>query len=344
MGSKKLQPTKSFLITTLILTLLPVSLTAHHSRAEFADEIIEVKGELLKVHWRNPHAGLDVRIFLDDGNSEVWRIETYGSPNLFSRMGVEREYFVVGEEVRIAGNVSTRRPKYMLGRNVLFESGMEAVLNASIEPRWSEDHVGGSDQSDVDLSRLVDAASEDLGVFRVWSIAGRAVGVKRSLPYTDAARTAMAAWDPVASPVAQCQEPGMPVPMYQPLSFVISDHGETIEVQTEYFGTRRTIHMGAAANPESQPANPLGFSVGHWDGSALVVETSRINYPYFNSGGAPMSEDVKVTERFELSEDQARLEYHLRVVDPVTFTGPATYERLYVALGEPFIVLDCTVF
>ena len=31
-------------------------------------------------------------------------------------------------------------------------------------------------------------------------------------------------------------------------------------------------------------------------------------------------------------------------MDPVTFTEPASYERLYVALGAPFIVLDCTVF
>jgi len=136
----------------------------------------------------------------------------------------------------------------------------------------------------------------------------------------------------------------MPVPMYQPLSFVFTDNGKTIKLQTEYFGTVRTIHMDDATNPESQPATHLGYSVGHWEGNSLVVETSRINYPYFNSGGAPMSEDVRVTERFKLSEDQTELAYHLTVVDPLTFTEPATSERLYVALGAPFLVLDCTVF
>ena len=335
---------RSALVTTIALTLLPLSLTAHHSRAEFAKEITELKGELLKVYWRNPHAGLDVRITKDDGSTEVWRVETYGSPNLFSRMGVKREHFVVGEQITVAGNVSTRRPNYILGSNVLFESGLEAVLSASIEPRWSQDHVGGSDQSDVDLSKIVDAASEDLKVFRVWSIAGRSVGMKRHNPYTDAARAAMAVWDPVNSPVAQCQEPGMPVPMYQPLSFVLSENDETIRLQTEYFGTVRTIHMGDAVDPESQAASHLGYSVGHWEGNSLIVETSRINYPYFHSNGAPMSEDVRVTERFELSEDQTELIYYLTVVDAVTFTEPATYQRLFVALGEAFIILDCTVF
>ena len=332
------------LVTVISLTLLPLTLTAHHSRSEFSKETTEIKGELLKVYWRNPHAGLDIRITNEGGGEEVWRVETYGSPNLFSRMGVKREHFIVGEEITVAGNASTKRPLYMLGSNVLFENGTEAVLSATIEPRWSQEHVGGSDQSDVDLSNVVDAASENLGIHRVWSIAGRTVGVKRHFPYTDFARKAMAAWDPVTAPVAQCQEPGMPVPMYQPLSFVFTDNGDTIKLQTEYFGTVRTIHVGSTADPESQPASHLGYSVGHWEGNTLVVETSRINYPYFSSGGAPMSGDVKVTEQFRLSDDQSELAYHLTVVDPLTFTEPASYERLYVALGAPFVILDCTVF
>ena len=49
------------LVTIIALTLLPLSLTAHHSRAEFSKDISEMKGELLKVYWRNPHAGVDVR-------------------------------------------------------------------------------------------------------------------------------------------------------------------------------------------------------------------------------------------------------------------------------------------
>jgi hypothetical protein len=343
-GTGTLLSFRRALITIIALTLLPLTLTAHHSRAEFSKEISEIKGELLKVYWRNPHAGLDVRITKDDGSSEVWRVETYGSPNLFGRMGVKREHFVVGEEITVAGNVSERRPKYILGSNVLFESGMEAVLSATIEPRWSQKHVGGSDQSDVDLSKLADAASENLKIFRVWSIAGRTMGVKRHFPYTDFAREAMAAWDPVSAPVAQCEEPGMPVPMYQPLSFVFADNGDTFSLQTEYFGTLRTIHVDNVVDPETQPASDLGYSVGHWEGNSLVVETSRINYPYFSSGGAPMSEDVRVTERFELSEDQTELAYQLTVVDSITFTEPATYERLFVALGAPFVVLDCTIF
>jgi len=328
----------------LPLVLVPFELSAHHSRAEYGDEIREMEGELVRVYWRNPHAGLDVKVTNEEGVEELWRIETFGSPNLFSRMGVKREHFVVGERITIAGRASDRRARYFLGINVLFESGMEAVLSATVEPRWSERHVGGSDQSDVDLSQLVDAAAENLGIFRVWSIAGRTIGVRRNYPYTEEAQAAMAAWDPVTAPVARCEEPGMPIPISQPLSLVFADNGNTVRLQTEYFGTVRTIHVDDAVDPETQPASPLGYSVGRWEDNTFVVETTRINYPYFNSGGAPMSEDVRVVERYTLSEDQTELAIHLTVTDPVTFTAPATYERLYVALGAPFIVLDCTVF
>jgi len=182
---RKLLSLRYVLLTFISLTLLPLTLAAHHSRSEFSEEISEVKGELLKVYWRNPHAGLDVRITNRDGSEEVWRVETYGSPNLFSRMGVKREHFTVGEQITVAGNVSTKRPRYILGSNVLFESGMEAVLSATIEPRWSQEHVGGSDQSDVDLSKIVDAASEDRGIFRIWSMSERNAGRERHMPFQE---------------------------------------------------------------------------------------------------------------------------------------------------------------
>lgn len=333
-------------IIFVLLAFLPITSFAHHSRSEFSDEVIEIEGELLNVIWRNPHAGLDIRVTNDDGEDEVWRVETFASPNLFSRMGVMEEHFNMGQRITVAGSVSEKRPRYFLGMNALFEDGSEAVMTATNEPRWSQDHVGGADQSDVDLSRMVDAASENKRIFRVWSIAGRNVGVARYYPYTEQARAAMAVWDPVAAPIARCESPGMPVPMTQPLSFVIEDHGDTIKLTTEYFGVERTIHVGDnLPSPESQEPSSLGYSVGRWQNdSTFVVETSRINYPYFSGGGAPQSEAVTTTEYFRLSEDQTELAYRIEIEDATTFTDTAYSERTFVALGEDFIELDCTIF
>jgi hypothetical protein len=334
------------LAVVLALVLLPTTLLAHHSRSEFSDQVTEIEGELVNVIWRNPHAGLDIEVTTADGSKENWRVETFASPNLFGRMGVFEEHFVVGEQIRVAGNVSEKRSNYFLGLNALFENGKEAVMSATLEPRWSQDHVGGSDQSDVDLSQIVDAATENKGIFRVWSIAGRTVGVKRYTPYSDASRADMAVWDPVTAPVARCEAPGMPIPMTQPLSFVVENEGDTLKLTTEYFGVERTIHVGDnLPAPETQEASPLGYSVGHWqDERTFVVETSRINYPYFSSSGAKQSEDITTTEYFRLSEDQTELAYRIEMNDPLALTDTAYSERLFVALGAEFVELDCTLF
>lgn len=334
------------LFTLVLLVALPLTVSAHHSRSEFASEVIEIEGELVDVLWRNPHAGLQIRVTNDSGVDEVWRVETFASPNLFSRMGVKEEYFNIGQRIRVAGRVSEKRPLYFLGLNALFENGSEAVLTATSEPRWSQDHVGGSDQAVVDLSRMVDAASENKKIFRVWSIAGRAVGTARYTPYSDTSRAAMAVWDPVTAPVAQCETPGMPIPMTQPLSFVIEDQGDTIKLTTEYFGVERTIHVGDnLPAPETQAASHLGYSRGHWqDDLTFVVETSRINYPYYGSSGALQGDDLSTMEYFRLNEDQTELAYRIEIEDSLALTDTAYSERLFVALGEEFIVLDCTLF
>jgi hypothetical protein len=337
-------PTTIASIALLMLAASLVPANAHHSRSEFADEEIEIRGTLARVFWRNPHAGLDVTIVNNQGQEETWRVETFGSPNLFGRMGVERAYFKEGEDVVIAGRKSERRDHYMLGTNVLFESGLEAILNATMGPKWSDTYVGGAEFSDRDLSTVVDGIAENRGIYRNWSIAGRTIGVSRHFPYTEEARAEQRAANPLESPIIRCESPGMPMPMFQPLSFEFVDEGPTARLNVEYFGIVRTIHLEDTLDPETVPKSPLGYSVGHWDGNTFVVETTRINYPYFNGAGVRQSEDVHVIERFTLSDDQTRLGFHMTITDAMAFTEPATAGRTYIALGEPFVPLDCTLF
>ena len=344
-GGLMMHISKARIAAIISLILLPFLTQAHHSRSEFSDEIIEKTGELVRVIWRNPHAGLDVRITNNGGHEELWRIETFASPNLFGRMGVKEEYFVVGEQITIAGQISTKRPNYMLGMNALFENGTEAVMSATIEPRWSQNHYGGSDQAVVDTSTRVDGVGENLKIFRVWSIAGRNIGVSRSTPYSDTAIQQMAVFDPVTAPVARCEAPGMPIPMIQPLSMVIEDKGDTVKLTTEYFGVERVIHTGEnLPDPESVEPSELGYSTGYWqDDLTFVAETSRVNYPYYSSSGA-LQAGVSTTEYFTLSGDQTELAYRIEINDELALTDTAYYERLFVALGKEFIELDCTLF
>ena len=51
----------------------------------------------------------------------------------------------------------------------------------------------------------------------------------------------------------------------------------------------------------------LGHSVGHWEGSALVVDTSNfLQDPNGHGDGLASSVNKRLVERFELTEDRAR--------------------------------------
>ena len=98
-------------------------------------------------------------------------------------------------------------------------------------------------------------------------------------------------------------------------------------------------------NPEAQPATPMGFSVARWENErTLVVETTRVSFPWYNTAGVPQSEDVAIVERFILSADELRLAHEITVTDPATFTTPARRTSEWMAVPgievRPF-ELDC---
>ncbi|MDE0372622.1 MAG: hypothetical protein OXI73_08770, partial [Rhodospirillales bacterium] len=96
--------------------------------------------------------------------------------------------------------------------------------------------------------------------------------------------------------------------------------------------------------PEDVVPSRLGYSIGHWEGNTLVVETTRIDWNYYDTRGTPQSDAAEVTERFTVSDDQSRIDYHITTVDPVVFTEPATIAGHWLALGEEIEPYDCEVY
>jgi hypothetical protein len=325
------------LVVTVSCAYTP-TISAHHSRTFFADEVNEVEGELQDLQWRNPHIVFTVKT--DEGAS--WKMES-ASIYMLQRMGVESDLLADGIRVRVAGRASTRRDNEMLASNVLLPAGEELLLFTGTKARWSGELVGGGDQWAIDSADVAAIQAENLGIFRVWSIQDNR-GRVQNFPFTEAALAAKKDWDPLDNYIMRCEQPGMPRPMLNPHPFEFIDDGDTIMLHGEEMDIVRTIHVADAVDPASQPASPLGYSVGRWEDNTLVVETNRINWPWFDSEGIPQSEDVHVEERFTLSEDQARIDYLLTVTDPTTFTKPATSQRHWLALGEQVEPYDCAVY
>ena len=331
--------------TTAALLLLAVTTAAsgHHSRSHYSDVISIVEGTLVAVHWVNPHVGFTVDVVNEAGETERWRIEGVSNLGGMRKDGVLADRFTIGERIRFAGNRSMRRPRDFLAMNVLLEDGMEVVLDGAAGPFWGGEFIGRPDPALVDIVP-VDAAAENRGIFRVWSIEPNSSGQRMSFLFTKAAVAARVNWDPLDNFAENCEPEGMPRIMRNPHPFEFIDNGDHIEMVSELYDLTRILHMDRDAPPEGAAHSPLGYSIGHWEGNALHVSTTHINWPYFDNIGTPQSEDVQMHETFTLTDDQARLDYRLTVTDPGTFSEPAVYERYWLALGAEIELYDCQVY
>jgi hypothetical protein len=171
-----------------------------------------------------------------------------------------------------------------------------------------------------------------MGIFKVWGSdltdpEGLLFGPKMDL--TPAANKALAAWDPVHDRMLNgCDPKGMPTIMEQPYGMQFEDKGAQILLKLEEYDTVRTIHMSDAGQaPKARSL--LGYSVGRWDGGALVVTTTGISRPYITDGvrQGPAS---RLEERFAVTADGKRLTYTVTINDPATFPKPTTLHRAWV--------------
>lgn len=307
---------------------------AHHSLNTFEQTPIVLEGELVGINWRNPHVTFQLRVVDDSGEEAVWRMEAHSVFNL-RRGGVTRDLIPVGEYVRVVGRQSSITDHRMIVDTMRLSDGRELTLWAGLFSTFD------------DAPRLQDAASENLGLFRVWTVAqedvARAVTQTNGLPLTGQAIAARASWDNLDNYAVRCEAPGMPTMMLtqNPLEFV--DEGPIIRIRTEWFDLVRTVHMDQDEVPADTAYSHLGYSIGRWEGEDLVVETTRINWPWLDNRGTPQSDAIRVIERFSLGDDQSRLAFRIEIIDPETFTEPAILSGHWLALGDTVgsYDLDC---
>jgi len=304
---------------------------AHHSMAEYDhDAAVELEGELVSVYWGNPHPRYTLKTVSPEGEETFFELEG-SAVYVLERVGVREEMIGVGEHVRVAGYRSSRRPDWIQVSNMLLEDGYE-VLERGAQRRWTQAPAGVEPAGGEGVTNEQDRT----GLFRVWSRAALGDGLDfGELPLTGGAAARRAQWHPVDdNPAFQCIAHGMPAIMPNPFPIEFVNSGDVITLNLSNT-VIRTIHLMSDASPDGVAATKLGYSVGRWDGPSLEIETTRVDWPYFDDNGTPQSERVAFIESFVLNEDGSRLDYEITVTDPETFTRPVTARVTYAALGEP---------
>jgi len=93
-------------------------------------------------------------------------------------------------------------------------------------------------------------------------------------------------------------------------------------------GGVRHIFLDGRAHPSPWTPTPAGHSVGHYDGTTLVVETTGFTPGAVPGGGLRTAETVLV-ERFEISPDGRRLTITYTWNDPKIYQAPHVYRYYF---------------
>jgi hypothetical protein len=126
-------------------------------------------------------------------------------------------------------------------------------------------------------------------------------------------------------PEGFCLPPGVPRMMYTPYPTEIFQMPDRILFIYEGGAhVWRIIWMDGRQQPKDPNPNYLGYSVGHWEGDTLVVDTIGMNdRTWLDAAGHPHGEKLHVTEKFT-RPDFNTLRLEATIDDPDYYTKPWT--------------------
>jgi hypothetical protein len=88
--------------------------------------------------------------------------------------------------------------------------------------------------------------------------------------------------------------------------------------------THRVIFMDGRQLEKEPNPSWMGYSVGHWDGDTLVVESNGYNdKTWLDNTGHPHTESLRVTEKYRRT-DFGHIELQVTFDDPMVFAKPVT--------------------
>jgi len=119
---------------------------------------------------------------------------------------------------------------------------------------------------------------------------------------------------------SHCLLYGMPTVMDGGVMEFVFQPGRVYIIFEEQGGVRR-IWLDGRERPKDMERTYNGFSVGHWEGKTLVVETTYMRTDSILDLGAPHSDALRVLERIS-SEGEDGMKNEVTIIDPKALTRP----------------------
>ena len=139
-----------------------------------------------------------------------------------------------------------------------------------------------------------------------------------------AALAAARAWKPLDDMTLSkaCKAPSIIYAMQGPFPIEIFQGTELMVMKLAYFDMVRIIFLDGREPPANFPDSPTGYSVGHWEGATLVVDTTHLEAATITNNGLNHSNRAHVIERFRLGQGGETLLSTQMFEDPEVLDGP----------------------
>jgi hypothetical protein len=125
-------------------------------------------------------------------------------------------------------------------------------------------------------------------------------------------------------PVTNCL-PGGPSEMLNGMYRIIQSPAVLAVLYEGGMGRYRQIYADGRELPKDPNPTWLGYSVGHWAGDTLVVESAGFNdRSWLDRAGHPHSEKLRVTEKFRRI-DFGHIQFQITYDDPETLTKSLSF-------------------
>jgi len=127
------------------------------------------------------------------------------------------------------------------------------------------------------------------------------------------------------NPEGRCLPRGLPKADAFDIHKIVQTPG-LIVILYEYGTTFRQIFTDGRPLPKDPNPSWMGYSVGHWEGDTLAVESNGFNgKAWLSFEGVPVSDALHLTERMR-RRDFGHMDIQLTIEDPKAYTKPWTAE------------------
>jgi Family of unknown function (DUF6152) len=311
--------------------LLTTSVSAHHSfAAEFdADSRGSVTGVVTRVQFTNPHVRYRLDVTADDGTVQDWELQM-SSVTTLRGANWGPTTIQVGDVITAEGQLGRG------GAHKLFIRGVEKADGTRLSTTAGRER-------EIDPEALVDRRGDEFAYGQLNKSAPFDISgpwrnsykfrltvddlEPKPTPFTAKGRALYESTTHYDDSALRCVSIGLPRLFGAPYNMEILDAGTHYTVVHVEHNLPRRIYMDGRAVPPDYPATSLGFSVGHWEGDELVIETTRLLPGWLDGSGLPMSgEGTRIVERWSFDERRLAMDRTMTIYDPY-YTAPLVRRR-----------------